>query len=281
MHFDSTQFSRRIPLPSVSQLSAVALLFDTGPISKIVIYIHHLHSKNMGKWDLRWEILTLFFQPFKHYISLTLMAIYCVYSTRKHPLFRHHRVWRTYVVPQKHSYALFRSHLGSQSQKHIPVNKTLTLRASQTSDYTTCSSQWIPFTTECIFTYFIVWLARTARETHPLTTLFQSFFCLFFYFQLSIEHSWRKGSVLLGDPVILAIGQMYDLPIHTPQELRKTILPRRGNCMGPWLLNLKLCWTQPSRRLFAATLNKCKFVQRGLVWYLDLVPVHKTGQQEV
>lgn len=34
----------------------------------------------------------IFCQPFKHYISLALMAIHCVYRTREHPLFRRHRV---------------------------------------------------------------------------------------------------------------------------------------------------------------------------------------------
>lgn len=113
----------------------------------------------------------IFCQPFKHYISLTLMAIHCVYSTREHPLFQRHRVWHTYgrICGFGGSEALARfiqkSSSISQSQKHIPVIKTLTLRPSLTSNHTTCSSQWIPFTSECIFAYFIVWLARTARET--------------------------------------------------------------------------------------------------------------------
>lgn len=78
---------------------------------------------------------------------------------------------------------------------------------------------------------------------------------------------------------------------HTSRTPEDNVTSRRqlygSISSGPWLLNLKLCWTQPSRRLFAAsdmfpilpTLNKCTFVQRGLVWYLDLAPVRKTGHR--
>lgn len=85
-------------------------------------------------------------------------------------------------------------------------------------------------------------LLSSNQHTH-LQHPFRVVLGFFFYnFQLSIEPSWRKGSVLLGDPVILAIGQMYDLPIYTPRELRKTILPCGGNCMAAFLKDLD-CWT--------------------------------------